>query len=297
MVIDGDKRPKLGDFSIEELNAIVAEYERSQRALQDETDRLMADSQPLRDQIRALQAQLDPYREAIRQKEEAVKGIDWQIASIKGRVHQLEAEAERRRIQELRLARAQDAIGPLSNTALRLSETADPASSSLGRLIRRVLTSEEGRLAFPDLFEEDMSQHYDRNNGSRVMVGHGRDSVRLMFLLNGQVAVGYHPKTDTQLNTLGDILGQVTTPPGQRLDEHFIGFWADSENMTLRPFALAKKVVHEGYRRVTKIVSTPVDLALDDQRVLSIQSKVGDILTNGYASLRVDGERVTLPPQ
>ncbi len=295
-MVDGDKRPKLGDLSIGELEAIIAGYEASKQALREDTDRLMAESQPLRDQIETLTRQLYPYQRAIQRNYDRASGVEFQIATIRGRIHQFLEAAQKRRMQELRLARARGAINALNDTAFRLSETTDQDTSSLGRVLGRVLSSEEARLALPDLIEENLSQHHNRNNGSRVMVGNGRDSVRLMLLLDGQAVVGYHPKTEEQRDTLGDILSQVAAPFGYKLDGHFIGFRADPENGALVPFALAKK--REFTRYGTYVTeSVPVELPQTDERISSMKGRVGSILANGYASLRIDGRRVTLPPQ
>lgn len=296
MIVDGDKRPKLGDLSIGELEAIIAEHEASKQALQEDTDRLIVESQPLRDQIATLTRQLNPYQRAILRNNDRTSGIEFQTATVRGRIHQLQEAAQKRRMRELRLAGARRAINALNDTALRLSETIDQDTSSLGRILGRVLSSEEARLALPDLIEENLSQHHNINNGSRVMVGNGRDSVRLMLLLDGQAVVGYHPKTVEQRNTLGDILSQVTAPSGYKLDGHFIGFRADPENGVLVPFALAKKREYTRYGTYVS-ESVPVELPQTDERISSMKERVGSILANGYASLRIDGRRVTLPPQ
>lgn len=279
MFNDGNRRG-IDDLPISDIEAEIASGREKLATLKAQQAVLLAQAQPLKTQIAHLEEELRPISWAYHAVSKNAQDLERQIAALQNVIAV-------KRDREQRLALAQESIGALQKTASRLLETPDPVMTALGTVINRILSADNIQLALPDYIEKSTS-YAARKNGERIAVRYGSDSVRLALTKDGQVAVGYHPKTDEDRDEIRLILGQADVPIEAVIDTHFIGIRPDLEHGTLETFGLLRGKDSSG-----ALTLTPIELPITSGRLLH---NIGEILTNGSISLRVAGRKETLPP-
>lgn len=172
-----------------------------------------------------------------------------------------------------------------------LTQSHDPLANEVGKVLARVLGSEDFVWQLPNMVEKSLGDAVTRTgNEVRLKITTGDDSCRLLLLADGKFGVVYNPKPDSDgAQALMHVAQSISLPKGEVVNPHIFGVQFDTH--FVMPFVTSMRDSSQKARgRIPRVI--PAGLT---EETAPLVHSIREVLATGDIHLPKKFGKATIP--